>query len=43
MEEVTVILTNEEAELFKRFREFQNDFNILLNNSVLKQFFMELK
>jgi hypothetical protein len=34
MEEVTVILTNEEAELFKRFREFQNDFNILLNNSV---------
>jgi hypothetical protein len=32
--EVTVILTESEAELFKRFREFQDDFNVLLNNSV---------
>lgn len=31
---VAITLTEEEAELFKTFREFQNDFSILLNNSV---------
>lgn len=31
---VTIILTQDDAELFKLFREFQDDFKLLLDNSV---------
>jgi len=34
MEEISIILTPEDAELFKKFREFQDDFTIFLENSV---------
>ena len=34
MEKVTIELTKQEAELFKLFREFQSEFELLVRNDV---------